>query len=163
MTEKNQTRLPAALTISPAGLEMTKYCEGLYLDAYQDSRGVWSIGFGRIKYDNGQPVREGDKCTPEQAEQWLLTDMEKDGMHYVRAWMKTTPLTQGEFDALSDFCFNRGAGNFKHMLSMPGVLADNFLTAVPGDHELGLQRRRRMNRAMYLGEDWTPFKTWRPE
>jgi GH24 family phage-related lysozyme (muramidase) len=162
MTEKAQTNLPSTLTMSPAGLLITKYCEGLYLDSYQDSRGVWTIGYGRIKHDDGSPVKAYEKCTPEEAEKWLLADLEKDGMHYVRAWMKTTPLTQNEFDALSDFCFNRGAGNFKHLLSMPGVLADNFLTAVPGDHELGLQRRRRMNRAWFLGQDWEQYKTWRP-
>jgi GH24 family phage-related lysozyme (muramidase) len=145
--------------MSAAGLEMTRYCEGLYLQSYQDSRGVWTIGYGRIEYDDGTAVGPGETCTLEQAEAWLLEDVEKDGSHYVRAWVKT-PLSQCQFDALSDFTFNRGAGRLETLLAMPGNIYDNFLTAVPDDTELGLQRRRRMNRAMYLGQDWQEYKSW---
>lgn len=147
--------------MSDAGLVQTKYCEGLYLTAEPDSRGVPTIGWGRIEYDDGTRVKNGDTCTIIDAAKWLLEDVENDGSHYVRAWVKT-PLTQNQFDALSDFTFNRGAGRLKTLLAMPGNIYDNFLTAVPGDKELGLQRRRRMNRAMYLGEDWTVFKEWMP-
>jgi GH24 family phage-related lysozyme (muramidase) len=96
-----------------------------------------------------------------QAEAWLLEDVENDGCHYVRAWVKSS-LSQNQFDAISDFTFNRGAGRLKTLLGMPGNIWDNFLTAVPGDTELGLQRRRRMNRAMYLGQPWESFKNWTP-
>lgn len=149
------------MIMSNAGLEMTKYCEGLYLYAYLDSRKVPTIGYGRIEYDDGTHVKLGDACTQDQAEKWLLEDVENDGSHYVKAWVKTT-LSQNQFDALSDFTFNRGAGRLKKLLSMPGNIYDNFLTAVPGDLELGLKRRRHMNRAMYLGHDWTAFKEWKP-
>lgn len=149
------------MIMSPAGLLMTKYCEGLYLESYQDSRKVWTIGYGRIEYDNGRHVGPNQTCAKEEAEQWLLEDVENDGCHYVRAWAKG-PLNQNQFDALSDFTFNRGAGRLRTLLAMPGEIADNFLTAVSGDTELGLKRRRRMNRALYLGQDWTPFKTWKP-
>lgn len=148
-------------TMSLAGLKVTKYCEGLYLSAYLDSRNVPTIGWGRIEYDNGTKVKLGDTCTQEQAEAWLLEDVENDGCHYVRAWVKT-PLTQNQFDALSDFTFNRGAGRLKTLLGMEGKIYDNFLIAVPGDTELGLKRRRQMNRAMYLGLDWQAFKEWKP-
>lgn len=161
MDETKQTMMPTLMKMSPEGLEITKYCEGMYLKSYQDTRGVWTLGYGRIRHDDNTPVGANETCTQEQAEAWLLTDLEREGMHYVRAWVKH-PLTQREFDALTDFCFNRGAGRLKKLLEMPGNLADNFLTAVPGDHELGLQRRRRMNRAWYIGEDWNQFKTWRP-
>jgi len=148
-------------TISDSGLTMIRYCEGLFLTSYQDSRGVWTIGYGRIEYDDGTRVGPNETCTEDQANAWLLEDVENDGCHYVRAWVKTT-LTQNQFDALSDFTFNRGAGRLKTLLSMPGNIYDNFITAVPGDHEVGLQRRRRMDRALYLGYDWTVFKDWTP-
>ena len=150
-----------SLKMSAAGFELARYCEGLYLVAYLDSRNVPTIGYGRIEYDDGRKVQLGDTCTAEQAEQWLQEDIEHDGAHYVRAWAKS-PLTQNQFDALTDFTFNRGAGRLKRLLSMPGNIADNLLTAVPGDTELGLQRRRRMNRAMYLGQGWEVFKNWKP-
>lgn len=43
--------------------------EGCRLEAYQDSGGVWTIGFGHTA-----GVKRGDVCTVEQAEQWLGVD-----------------------------------------------------------------------------------------
>ena len=93
-------------TMSAAGFVQTKYCEGLYLTSYQDSRGVWTIGYGRIEYDDGHHVGAGETCSHEDAERWLLEDVENDGSHYVRAWVKI-PLTQNQFDALGDGFFSR--------------------------------------------------------
>ncbi len=149
------------MKMSPLGFILTRECEGLSLISYQDSRGVWTIGYGRIEYDDGRHVGSGENCSRTDAEHWLIEDMDNDGSHYVRAWIKF-PLTQNQFDAVADFTFNRGAGRLKKLLAMPGDLADNLLIAVPSDKELGLRRRRRMNRAMYLGQDWTVFKDWRP-
>jgi lysozyme len=51
-------------------------------------------------------------CLQAQAEAWLVEDI---------AWAEGrvnadvhVPLTQGEFDALVDFVFNCGVGNFEH-------------------------------------------------
>lgn len=147
-------------TMSAMGFEMTKYYEGLYLESYRDSGGTWTIGYGRIFYDNGKPVGEGETCTKEQAEAWLLEDMEKDGAHYVRAWTKD--LSQNQFDALADFGFNAGAGTLEKLLKASGELADNIVFHDP-NKLLGRRRRRLSNRAMFLGFDWTIAKGWKPE
>lgn len=154
------------MQISSDGIELVKHFEGLYLNAYLDSVGVATIGFGRIKYDDGSPVKIGDTCTEQDALRWLAEDLEKDGAHYVKAWVKV-PLTQGQFDALVSFTFNRGAGRLREKLV--GLLnskeypqaAETLLqydyAGSPPRTLPGLTRRRKAERAMFLGEDWHQF------
>lgn len=166
--------------INAEGLALVEYYEGLYLKAYQDSVGCWTIGLGRIKHDDGAPVKEGDTCTKEQADAWLQTDLEKDGGHFVSAWV-TKPLNENQYSALVSFTFNRGAGRFhdgdtKHHLKgiLPFLNAGDFQGAADemllfdwagnvDNHLLGLQRRRRSERALFLGQDWAQYKNWRPQ
>lgn len=49
--------------------EQLKIDEGCRLNAYQDTVGVWTIGYG---HTGG--VKKGDKITQEQAEKYLLED-----------------------------------------------------------------------------------------
>lgn len=90
---------------SKQGIELTERFEGCKLVAYLDSNGIPTIGYGHTL-----GVALGDTCTQAQAEQWLYEDI---------AWAVSVvnhnvkvQLTQGEFDALVDFVFNVGAGNF---------------------------------------------------
>lgn len=48
---------------STNGINLIKSFEGLRLKAYDDGVGVWTIGFGTIKYPNGVRVK---KVTPVQ-------------------------------------------------------------------------------------------------
>jgi lysozyme len=50
-------------------LEQLKIDEGCRLTAYQDTVGVWTIGYGRTG-----GVKKGDKITQEKAEELLLED-----------------------------------------------------------------------------------------
>ena len=153
-----------SMTMSPAGLEMCKYYEGCYLTAYQDSVGVWTIAWGAILWPDGTPVKEGDTCTQEQADAMLASQVDTEGAHFVRAWAGAR--TQCQFDALTDFTYNRGAGRLKILLAMPGEISANMLAfdwaGDPSNHLLGLQRRRRSEQAMYNGQDWTAFQGWHP-
>ena len=54
-----------------AGLALTKAGEGLRLESYQDSGGVWTIGYGHT----GPEVHEGLVWTQEQAEEALKHDL----------------------------------------------------------------------------------------
>jgi lysozyme len=87
------------------GLEFTGSSEGLRLHAYQDTGGVWTIGYGHTK-----DVKEGDTCTKEQALQWLSEDLQE--AERIVHWLVKVPLTQGQFDALVDFVFNLGGSQF---------------------------------------------------
>ena len=87
------------------GQLLTEQFEGLSLTAYQDSAGIWTIGYGHTA-----GVTSGMTCTQEQAEAWLLEDIQW-ACSVVGNEVKV-PLTQGEFNALVDFVFNVGSGNF---------------------------------------------------
>ncbi len=91
---------------SDEGLELIKRFEGCRLDAYRDSVGVWTIGYGHTR-----GVREGMKCTEQMAEDWLREDVRhaETCVHQSVA----AALTQGGFDALVSFVFNLGCGNFR--------------------------------------------------
>jgi lysozyme len=42
--------------------------EGFVPNAYKDpGKGIWTIGYGTIRYKDGKPVKEGDKLTHEEA------------------------------------------------------------------------------------------------
>lgn len=89
------------MKISDEGLAFIKLAEGLRQIAYQDSVGVWTIGYGHTR-----GVKQGDTCSKEQAEAWLCEDLEsvyRDIDRFVHV-----PLSQGQFDALSSFTFNLG-------------------------------------------------------
>ena len=43
--------------------------EGCRLEAYEDSGGVWTIGFGHTF-----GVKQGMTCTPDEADAWLSED-----------------------------------------------------------------------------------------
>lgn len=74
--------------------------EGLRLIAYKCPAGVWTIGFGHTK-----GVKMGQTITKAQAETLLRGDL-LPCENYVRGL--NLELTQGQFDALVDFCFNLG-------------------------------------------------------
>lgn len=81
-----------------------KKSEACKLTAYQDSAGVWTIGYGHT-----QGVKRGDRCTTYQAEQYLKEDLTR----FEAIANKVRNLTtQGRYDAVLDFIYNCGPGNF---------------------------------------------------
>ena len=60
------------MKLGERGTEILKYFEGCKLTAYQDSVGVWTIGYGHTK-----GVFDGMTITQEEAEQMLLTELEE--------------------------------------------------------------------------------------
>ena len=91
---------------SNTGLALTRSFEGLRLTAYQDSVGVWTIGYGHT----GPEVHHGQCISKIEAEALLRSDLASA----VRAVRKAVQvdLAQHQFDALVDFCFNTGRGSF---------------------------------------------------
>lgn len=94
-----------ARQINEAGLELVKVYEGLRLKAYQDSVGVWTIGYGSTK-----GVKPGDVITDEQAEALLRRDLAEAEAAVTR--LVKHDLTDNQFAALVSFVFNLGSGNF---------------------------------------------------
>lgn len=98
------------MQISYNGIEFLKKWEGFKAEAYKDTGGVWTIGYGTIKW-MGKPVEQGMKMTEKEAELALQADL---------AWAQTAvnqlvryPLTQNMFDALVSFVYNVGEDAFR--------------------------------------------------
>jgi lysozyme len=143
---------------SEAGMALTKGFEGLRLAAYQDCAGVWTIGYGHT----GPDVFPGDTITEAEAEALLRADLAWAVACVHRA--VTTELTQPQFDALVDFCFNAGRGNFLgstllHKVNAgdpDGAAAQFGLWIHAGGAVVpGLVRRRRAEAALFSGQPLT--------
>jgi lysozyme len=94
------------LVYSNYGNTLTKGFESCHLIAYQDIKGIWTIGWGHT----GPEVCAGLVWTQAQADLQLIID-EKSAVGAVNNLVQVI-LTQGEFDALVDFVFNTGGHAF---------------------------------------------------
>lgn len=86
-------------------IDYLKKAEGCKLQAYQDAKGVWTIGYGHTK-----GVKRGDRCTQYQAEQYLREDLAE--FEAVANQCRRID-TQGKFDAILDFIYNCGPKNWQ--------------------------------------------------
>lgn len=94
---------------SKNAIELIEREEGLVLHAYQDIVGIWTIGYGTIRYPNGDKVKEGDIITKAQAEEYLWYEV-NNKCHVINSLIKNVTLNQNQFDALVSFVYNLGAG-----------------------------------------------------
>ena len=86
-------------------IEHIKKSEACVLIAYQDTAGVWTIGYGHTS-----GVKKGDRITQYQAEQFLREDLAK--FEDVANRCKRISGSQGKFDAVLDFIYNCGPANW---------------------------------------------------
>ena len=132
--------------------------EGLELVAYLCPAGVWTIGWGET--DN---VRPGDTCTKEQADHWLLEDLQ-ERTRAVLALCKVQP-SPNELGALVSLAYNIGLGGLGKSTVLRQHNAGNRQAASrafglwnkakdPGTGQLrelaGLTARRAREAALYL-------------
>ena len=122
-----------------------KKFEGCAQTAYQDSGGVWTIGYGHTA-----GVKKGDKITLYQAEQFLREDLKK--FEAVADKCKRIS-TQGRYDAILDFIYNCGPTSWNNSTLKKYIecgkatweIQEQFLRWVnAGGKKLGgLERRRK--------------------
>lgn len=134
------------------GIELIKRYESLQTKAYRCPAGIWTIGYGHTS-----GVKEGDTCTPVDAEKWLREDLKTAEAVVSR---ECPSLTQNQFDALVSFVFNCGEGNFLKSTLLRCVKAnpDNLniryelsrWTKSKGVQLAGLMRRRREEADLYF-------------
>lgn len=142
---------------SDKGIALIKEFEGCKLTAYQDSVGVWTIGYGWTQPVDGKPIRAGMTIKQETAERLLKTGLvsyENDVSRLVKVRLK-----QGEFDALVSFTYNLGARSLSASTLLRKLnagdyagAADEFLhwNKAGGKVLNGLTRRREAERALFL-------------
>lgn len=138
-------------SLCDCGWDHLKQVEGLRLHAYPDTGGVWTIGYGHTRR-----VKQGDRCTPAQAESWLAQDIEiavRDVETYVHV-----PLNENQHAALVSFVYNVGADNFASS-TLVRVLNQGEYSLVPIQlsqwvyvkHHFckGLERRRELESELW--------------
>lgn len=89
--------------VNAATLNLIKSFESCRLQAYLDSKGIPTIGWGHT-----QGVQMGQTCTQAQADAWLVADIH-EAEAIVRSAV-TVPLTDNQFGALVSFVYNIGGG-----------------------------------------------------
>ena len=93
------------MKLSTAGMQLLKNSEGFRSHVYLDVAGFPTIVYGhRLLHRDSFP----NGIDEPQAANLLACDV-RDAEQAVQRLVKV-PLTQGQFDALVDFCFNLGAG-----------------------------------------------------
>lgn len=153
------------MDVSPRGIALIQQFEGCKLTAYQDSAGVWTIGYGSTR-----GVQPGDVITQAQAVELLAADVERhaDGVRR----LVDVSLTQSQFDALVSFTFNVGVGALSRSTLLRKLNAGDYRGAADellrwtkaGGRELrGLVRRREAERAMFLEPEPPMPDSWLDE
>lgn len=106
----DSTLISGQCDISENGFSIIREFEGFRLQAYLDTGGVWTIGYGTIKYPDGRKVKSGDTCTQAQAELWLKNDCKWVDSCLDQYVIST--INQNQFDALASFVYNIGETAF---------------------------------------------------
>lgn len=148
------------------GIKLIKEFEGLRLQAYQDSVGVWTIGYGHTASAGSPRPVSGMRITESEAEEILRRDLNQ----YEDAVTSSVkvPLSSNQFSALVSFTFNLGAGNLRSSTLLRKLNAGDYLGAA---HEFsrwnkaggkvlaGLTRRREAEQILFItdaGKDAKP-------
>lgn len=144
---------PHELSTSAPGVELIKQFEGLRLQSYQDSVGVWTIGYGHTR-----TAGPSQRINADEAHRLLIQDVIDHEAHIKR--LVKVPLKQGEFDALSSWVFNLGGGSLASSTLLRKLNAGDYAGAaneIPrwnkagGKVLAGLVRRRAAERKMFEG------------
>lgn len=146
------------MQISYMGIELLKEHEGFREKAYKDTGGVWTIGYGTIKW-LGKPVEAGQTITDKEALLALQADL---------AWAQTAvnqlvrvPLKQHMFDALVSFVYNIGESAFSKSTMLRLLNEGKYDQAAEqfkrwnqdnGKVIPGLVSRRKVEESLFRGE-----------
>ena len=95
------------MILSEKGEVLIKHFESCKLEAYQDTAGKWTIGYGNTFYENGKAVKQGDKIAKWRADDLFKRIMQRF-VNDVNFLTKGVLLKQNQFDALVSFAYNAG-------------------------------------------------------
>lgn len=88
--------------------------EGLELSSYQDTGGVWTIGFGTTEYPDGKKVKAGDVITPEQADEYSMTWVTERIIPVLSTTIPTwNKMNSNQQSAIISFAYNLGASFYQ--------------------------------------------------
>ena len=137
-------------------IDLIKQFEGFRPEAYKDSVGVWTIGYGTTVINN-QPVKQGMTITQEQALQLVQQQVNKLWSQ-IESILKVK-INDNQMNALIDFAYNLGFGSLRNSTLMRLVNESKFEEAAnqfprwvyAGGKVLpGLVKRREAERQLFL-------------
>ena len=141
--------------------------EGYRDKAYQDSAGIWTIGYGRTTNPDGSAIKPGQTTSKEQEEAWLGQRLDQErsavkqyGEEHGYQW------SPSQIDALASFRYNGGQGMLDQ-LTAGGKRSNEEITAkIPEYNKTtidgqkvplkGLTNRRLEEQAMFAGTQQQP-------
>jgi lysozyme len=146
------------MQITKQGIKLLHDFEGLRLSAYLCPAGVATIGYGNTFYEDGKPVKMGDKISKERAEQLFDNVVAKFGARVLP--LLRVPLKPNQFSALVSFAYNCGIGNLQKSTLLkkvnlnpndPTIKAEFLKWNKAGGKVLaGLTRRREAEATLYF-------------
>lgn len=143
------------MNISDKGIHLIKKFEGCVLHAYDDSTGVWTIGYGHT-----YGVQKGQWITQSQAEKYLKNDLKIYETGVLKTGLK---LNQNQFDALVSFTYNCGIGNLNTLIKNRNINQIGqciVLYNKAGGRVLqGLINRRREEKALFFTKEVVKYRT----
>ena len=99
------------MKLNKAGADLIKSFEGCKLSAYKCSANKETIGYGNTFYEDGTPVKLGDKITKEKADS--LFELISDDFAKKVVPLLKSQVNENQFGAIVSFAYNAGIGNLK--------------------------------------------------
>ena len=141
------------MKLSAEGLDLIKKSEGFRDRVYRDVAGFPTIGYGHlIKPTESFP----DGIAEPQAAAILASDVQEAEQAVAR--LVKVALTQGQFDALVDFCFNLGSGRLASSTLLKALNDGRYDDAreqllrwdiAAGEENAGLKARREAEHRLW--------------
>ena len=149
------------VSVPDAAGAIVRRIEGFRSAPYQDSAGVWTVGYGSTRDASGAPVSPATPAIDEPAARaWQARDMA--GAAADVAQLVTIPLLVCEAAALLSFDYNEGAAQLAASTLLRELNAGNKADLpaqfrrwvyAGGSALLGLLRRRWAEAAIFVGVD----------
>jgi lysozyme len=146
------------MQLNDKGKDLIKFYEGCKLVAYKCSAAKDTIGYGNTFYEDGRPVKPGDKISQERANE-LFEIIAKDFADKVKPLIKSA-VTPNQFAALTSFAYNAGIGNLRSSTLLRKVnanpndhtIAQEFAKWVRANNKVlaGLEKRRAAESKLYF-------------
>ena len=144
--------------LNRASIDLIKRWEGLRLEAYRDSAGYWTIGYGWAETNGMLPKpRAGLKITKQEAEDLLVRGL-KIFTKEVDNLLTRTP-TANQRGAMVSLAYNIGLGSFRKSTCLRrfnkgdiegSATALLWFNKAGGRVLKGLENRRAAERALFL-------------
>lgn len=138
--------------------KLIKKYEGFSSKPYKCPAGIPTIGYGSTFYLNGNKVTMKDTPISEEVALSILFSVVEDFSKKVEKLLKV-PVNQNQFDALVDFSYNLGIGNFQKSTLLKLINNKDFIGASKqfkkwnksnGKVLNGLTNRRKEEEVLFL-------------